>query len=58
MMQELQLTSAGKSTNDIGHFLGMLDPWYERNTLSLLDLPPNIVCKVHVDFYLRHFYNY
>uniref|UniRef100_A0AAR2KPZ3 Phosphoinositide 3-kinase regulatory subunit 5 n=1 Tax=Pygocentrus nattereri TaxID=42514 RepID=A0AAR2KPZ3_PYGNA len=27
------------STNDIAALLGMLDPWYERNTLCLLDLP-------------------
>uniref|UniRef100_A0AAQ5X6N1 Phosphoinositide 3-kinase regulatory subunit 5 n=1 Tax=Amphiprion ocellaris TaxID=80972 RepID=A0AAQ5X6N1_AMPOC len=32
-------------TNDIAHLLGMLDPWYERNTLSLLNLPANVVCK-------------
>lgn len=36
----------GDSTNDIAHLLGMLDPWYERNTLSLLNLPANIVCQV------------
>ncbi|KAJ0032951.1 hypothetical protein NQD34_000058 [Periophthalmus magnuspinnatus] len=35
----------GNSTNDIAHLLGMLDPWYERNTLSLLNLPPNVVCQ-------------
>lgn len=56
MAQDLLLTSAGESTNDIAHLLGMLDPWYERNTLSLLDLPTNIVCKVHVDFDTRGFF--
>uniref|UniRef100_A0A8D3AYI8 Phosphoinositide 3-kinase regulatory subunit 5 n=1 Tax=Scophthalmus maximus TaxID=52904 RepID=A0A8D3AYI8_SCOMX len=35
----------GDSTNDIAHLLGMLDPWYERNTLSLLNLPANVVCQ-------------
>ncbi|XP_044201695.1 phosphoinositide 3-kinase regulatory subunit 5 isoform X1 [Thunnus albacares] len=35
----------GDSTNDIAHLLGMLDPWYERNTLTLLDLPTNVVCQ-------------
>ncbi|XP_037546515.1 phosphoinositide 3-kinase regulatory subunit 5 [Nematolebias whitei] len=35
----------GDSTNDIAHLLGMLDPWYERNTLSLLKLPANVVCQ-------------
>uniref|UniRef100_A0A8C5AUF2 Phosphoinositide 3-kinase regulatory subunit 5 n=1 Tax=Gadus morhua TaxID=8049 RepID=A0A8C5AUF2_GADMO len=34
------------STNDIAHLLGLLDPWYERNTLSLLHLPANLVCQV------------
>uniref|UniRef100_A0AAR2IZ63 Phosphoinositide 3-kinase regulatory subunit 5 n=1 Tax=Pygocentrus nattereri TaxID=42514 RepID=A0AAR2IZ63_PYGNA len=33
------------STNDIAALLGMLDPWYERNTLCLLDLPLHVVCK-------------
>uniref|UniRef100_A0A9J7Y470 Phosphoinositide 3-kinase regulatory subunit 5 n=1 Tax=Cyprinus carpio carpio TaxID=630221 RepID=A0A9J7Y470_CYPCA len=33
------------STNDIANLLGMLDPWYERNTLSLLELPVNVVCQ-------------
>ncbi|XP_047435083.1 phosphoinositide 3-kinase regulatory subunit 5 isoform X2 [Mugil cephalus] len=37
--------STGDSTNDIAHLLGMLDPWYERNTLSLLKLPTNVVCQ-------------
>ncbi|XP_068448499.1 phosphoinositide 3-kinase regulatory subunit 5 isoform X2 [Clinocottus analis] len=41
----LHLTSTGDSTNDIAHLLGMLDPWYERNTLSLLNLPANVVCQ-------------
>ncbi|XP_061534619.1 phosphoinositide 3-kinase regulatory subunit 5 [Phycodurus eques] len=36
---------AEDSTNDIAHLLGMLDPWYERNTLSLLKLPASIVCQ-------------
>lgn len=49
-MQDLQLTRAGDSTNDIAHLLGMLDPWYERNMLSLLNLPANIVCQVPVWF--------
>uniref|UniRef100_A0A3P9PTI7 Phosphoinositide 3-kinase regulatory subunit 5 n=1 Tax=Poecilia reticulata TaxID=8081 RepID=A0A3P9PTI7_POERE len=36
---------SGDSTNDIAHLLGMLDPWYERNTLSLLKLPTSVVCQ-------------
>uniref|UniRef100_A0A8C2X7R7 Phosphoinositide 3-kinase regulatory subunit 5 n=1 Tax=Cyclopterus lumpus TaxID=8103 RepID=A0A8C2X7R7_CYCLU len=43
--QDLHLTGTGDSTNDIAHLLGMLDPWYERNTLSLLNLPANVVCQ-------------
>uniref|UniRef100_A0A3B5B7N1 Phosphoinositide 3-kinase regulatory subunit 5 n=1 Tax=Stegastes partitus TaxID=144197 RepID=A0A3B5B7N1_9TELE len=39
------LSNTGDSTNDIAHLLGMLDPWYERNTLSLLNLPANVVCQ-------------
>ncbi|XP_076583480.1 phosphoinositide 3-kinase regulatory subunit 5 [Chaetodon auriga] len=38
-------TGTGDSTNDIAHLLGMLDPWYERNTLTLLNLPANVVCQ-------------
>lgn len=38
-------TGTGDSTNDIAHLLGMLDPWYERNTLSLLKLPTSVVCQ-------------
>uniref|UniRef100_A0A3Q3E2Y4 Phosphoinositide 3-kinase regulatory subunit 5 n=1 Tax=Labrus bergylta TaxID=56723 RepID=A0A3Q3E2Y4_9LABR len=39
------LTNVRDSTNDIANLLGMLDPWYERNTLSLLNLPANVVCQ-------------
>uniref|UniRef100_A0A8C2DQG2 Phosphoinositide 3-kinase regulatory subunit 5 n=1 Tax=Cyprinus carpio TaxID=7962 RepID=A0A8C2DQG2_CYPCA len=35
------------STNDIANLLGMLDPWYARNTLSLLELPVNVVLFIH-----------
>ncbi len=48
--QDLHLTGTGDSTNDIAHLLGMLDPWYERNTLSLLNLPINVVCQVQLEF--------
>uniref|UniRef100_A0A668AJY5 Phosphoinositide 3-kinase regulatory subunit 5 n=1 Tax=Myripristis murdjan TaxID=586833 RepID=A0A668AJY5_9TELE len=39
------LSGTGDSTNDIARLLGMLDPWYERNTLSLLKLPASVVCQ-------------
>ncbi|XP_041837983.1 phosphoinositide 3-kinase regulatory subunit 5 [Melanotaenia boesemani] len=42
---DLNNAGRGDSTNDIAHLLGMLDPWYERNTLSLLKLPASVVCK-------------
>ncbi|XP_023647654.1 phosphoinositide 3-kinase regulatory subunit 5 [Paramormyrops kingsleyae] len=42
------------STNDIARFIGMLDPWYERNMLSLLSLPIDVLCqqtsKTETDF--------
>ncbi|XP_034542803.1 phosphoinositide 3-kinase regulatory subunit 5 isoform X2 [Notolabrus celidotus] len=45
LSNELSHSGTGDSTNDIANLLGMLDPWYERNTLSLLNLPSNIVCQ-------------
>ncbi|MBN3314215.1 PIRK5 kinase, partial [Atractosteus spatula] len=33
------------STNDIAQYLGMLDPWYKRNMLSLLNLPVEVLCQ-------------
>lgn len=48
--QGIHTMTSGDSTNDIAHLLGMLDPWYERNTLSLLNLPPNVVCQVQFDY--------
>lgn len=49
LKQGFHLTSTGDSTNDIARLLGMLDPWYERNTLSLLNLPANVVCQVQLE---------
>ncbi|XP_022530922.2 phosphoinositide 3-kinase regulatory subunit 5 isoform X1 [Astyanax mexicanus] len=43
--QDVNMDVPEHSTNDIATLLGMLDPWYERNTLCLLDLPLHIVCK-------------
>ncbi|CAB1344656.1 unnamed protein product [Coregonus sp. 'balchen'] len=43
---ELNNLGTEDSTNDIARFIGMLDPWYERNTLSLLSLPANVVCQM------------
>uniref|UniRef100_A0A8C7F294 Phosphoinositide 3-kinase regulatory subunit 5 n=1 Tax=Oncorhynchus kisutch TaxID=8019 RepID=A0A8C7F294_ONCKI len=43
--QSLNILGTEDSTNDIARFIGMLDPWYERNTLSLLSLPANVVCQ-------------
>ncbi|XP_030918562.1 phosphoinositide 3-kinase regulatory subunit 5 [Geospiza fortis] len=33
------------STNDISHYLGLLDPWYERNVLGLMSLPMGVLCQ-------------
>uniref|UniRef100_A0A8D2J2Y8 Phosphoinositide 3-kinase regulatory subunit 5 n=1 Tax=Varanus komodoensis TaxID=61221 RepID=A0A8D2J2Y8_VARKO len=33
------------STNDISVYIGMLDPWYERNVLGLMNFPTNILCQ-------------
>ncbi|KAI1884016.1 hypothetical protein AGOR_G00222040 [Albula goreensis] len=33
------------STNDIARFMGMMDPWYERNVLSFLGLPVDALCQ-------------
>ncbi|XP_011357253.1 phosphoinositide 3-kinase regulatory subunit 5 isoform X3 [Pteropus vampyrus] len=35
-----------ESTNDISYYLGMLDPWYERNVLGLMHLPPEVLCQL------------
>ncbi|KPP67074.1 hypothetical protein Z043_114374 [Scleropages formosus] len=42
---ELSLPTIEDSTNDIARFIGMLDPWYERNMLSLLRLPVDVLCQ-------------
>ncbi|KAL6455767.1 hypothetical protein MHYP_G00356180 [Metynnis hypsauchen] len=44
-IQDINADRPEDSTNDIAALLGMLDPWYERNTLCLLDLPLHVVCK-------------
>ncbi|XP_029998034.1 phosphoinositide 3-kinase regulatory subunit 5-like isoform X2 [Sphaeramia orbicularis] len=33
------------STTDIAHMLGMMDPWYERNILSMLSLSSDALCQ-------------
>lgn len=46
LSQELDTGPWEDSTNDISHYLGMLDPWYERNVLGLMNLPPEVLCQV------------
>lgn len=46
MSQELGTAQWEESTNDISYYLGMLDPWYERNVLGLMHLPPEVLCQV------------
>uniref|UniRef100_A0A8D0GIA1 Phosphoinositide 3-kinase regulatory subunit 5 n=1 Tax=Sphenodon punctatus TaxID=8508 RepID=A0A8D0GIA1_SPHPU len=33
------------STNEISRYIGMLDPWYERNVLGLMNLPTDVLCQ-------------
>lgn len=46
LSQELRTAPGAESTNDISYYLGMLDPWYERNVLGLMHLPPEVLCQV------------
>ncbi|XP_066442364.1 phosphoinositide 3-kinase regulatory subunit 5 isoform X2 [Eleutherodactylus coqui] len=39
------LTGTEESTNDISHYIGMLDPWYKRNILGLMDLPTSVLSQ-------------
>ncbi|XP_072299576.1 phosphoinositide 3-kinase regulatory subunit 5-like [Eucyclogobius newberryi] len=34
-----------ESNSNIAHMLGIVDPWYERNVLSLLSLSSDILCQ-------------
>uniref|UniRef100_A0A8D0EW31 Phosphoinositide 3-kinase regulatory subunit 5 n=1 Tax=Strix occidentalis caurina TaxID=311401 RepID=A0A8D0EW31_STROC len=43
--QQGRLMGALSSTNDISHYIGMLDPWYERNILGLMNLPMDVLCQ-------------
>ncbi|XP_051774893.1 LOW QUALITY PROTEIN: phosphoinositide 3-kinase regulatory subunit 5 [Erpetoichthys calabaricus] len=42
---ESSLTLPEDSTNDIAHYIGALDPWYNCNVLSLLNLPTDVLCQ-------------
>ncbi|MGH0154548.1 UNVERIFIED_CONTAM: hypothetical protein FKN15_027467 [Acipenser sinensis] len=42
---ELNPSGLEDSTNDIARYIGMLDPWYDRNILSLLSLPIGVLCQ-------------
>ncbi|XP_053903456.1 phosphoinositide 3-kinase regulatory subunit 5 [Malaclemys terrapin pileata] len=44
---QMESSSAGaqSSTNDISHYIGMLDPWYERNVFGLINLPTDVLCQ-------------
>ncbi|NWI02434.1 PIRK5 kinase, partial [Tichodroma muraria] len=43
--QDPSLAGTESSTNDISHYLGLLDPWYERNVLGLMNLPMGVLCQ-------------
>ncbi|KAM8945692.1 phosphoinositide 3-kinase regulatory subunit 5 [Pelodytes ibericus] len=34
-----------ESTNDIGDYISMLDPWYKRNIQGLMGLPTPVLCQ-------------
>ncbi|XP_046706094.1 phosphoinositide 3-kinase regulatory subunit 5 isoform X1 [Silurus meridionalis] len=44
-VQDMNMDVYEDSTSNIAHLLGMLDPWYKRNTLCLLNLPMHVVCQ-------------
>ncbi|XP_060109188.1 phosphoinositide 3-kinase regulatory subunit 5-like [Heteronotia binoei] len=39
------LTRKESSTNSISQYIGLLDPWYERNVLGLMNLPADVLCQ-------------
>ncbi|XP_056405647.1 phosphoinositide 3-kinase regulatory subunit 5 isoform X2 [Hyla sarda] len=39
------VTRTEESTNDISHYIGMLDVWYKRNILGLMDLPTSVLSQ-------------
>ncbi|XP_069809555.1 phosphoinositide 3-kinase regulatory subunit 5 isoform X2 [Dendropsophus ebraccatus] len=39
------MTGTEESTNDISHYIGMLDAWYKRNILGLMDLPTSVLSQ-------------
>ncbi|NXP62005.1 PIRK5 kinase, partial [Chloropsis cyanopogon] len=43
--QDPSLAGVESSTNDISHYIGLLDPWYERNVLGLMNLPMGVLCQ-------------
>ncbi|XP_016158121.1 PREDICTED: phosphoinositide 3-kinase regulatory subunit 5 [Ficedula albicollis] len=43
--QDPSLAGMENSTNDISHYIGLLDPWYERNVLGLMNLPMDVLCQ-------------
>nr|XP_021394745.1 phosphoinositide 3-kinase regulatory subunit 5 [Lonchura striata domestica] len=43
--QEPSPAGMESSTNDISRYIGLLDPWYERNVLGLLNLPMGVLCQ-------------
>nr|XP_033815887.1 phosphoinositide 3-kinase regulatory subunit 5 isoform X2 [Geotrypetes seraphini] len=45
VQMEARAPSMEESTNDISHYIGMLDPWYERNILGLMNLSTAVLCQ-------------
>ncbi|CAH2292102.1 phosphoinositide 3-kinase regulatory subunit 5 [Pelobates cultripes] len=40
-----EITEDEESTNDISHYISMLDPWYKRNIQGLMALPTSALCQ-------------
>ncbi|XP_048346436.1 phosphoinositide 3-kinase regulatory subunit 5 isoform X2 [Sphaerodactylus townsendi] len=39
------LSRMESSTNNISRYVGLLDPWYERNVLGLMNLSTDVLCQ-------------
>ncbi|KAM9391717.1 phosphoinositide 3-kinase regulatory subunit 5-like [Pholidichthys leucotaenia] len=42
---ESNIAAVEDSTTNIAQMLGMMDPWYERNVLGLLELSSDVLCQ-------------
>lgn len=47
LWQESDVPTGEEGSTDVCQMLGMMDPWYERNVVSLLSLSSEVLCQVH-----------